>query len=537
VGVVLVVVIVLAVAVVALAMYDVLQRRHSILRTFPVIGHLRFMVEAVGPELRQYIVTSNDEELPFNRDQRRWVYTSSKRTDNHFGFGTDKDLERSPNLLVVKQAAFPLDAPKTDVLPCAKVLGGARGRPLAFRPPSIVNISAMSFGALSGRAIEAIDRGAALAGCWHNTGEGGLAPHHQHGADLVFQIGTGYFSCRDPNGRFDLSRLVDLVAANPVRAIEIKLSQGAKPGLGGVLLGPKVSAEIAAIRGIEPGKDCFSPPAHTAFHDADGLLDFVERIADATGLPVGIKSAVGGGDFWEDLTRLMATTGRGVDFVTVDGGEGGTGAAPLVFADHVSLPFKIGFARVWKAFEAEDLTDRVVFVGSGKLGFPETALLAFALGCDAIAVGREAMLAIGCIQAQRCHTGRCPTGVATQSAWRARGIVPEVKALRLADYVAELRLELLQLSHACGVVHPSLVTADHLEVLDDHYGAAGVTELFGYEPGWAVPSDADRAAITALMAARTPGAQAPDRPGPAEPPSAGTPSPTRSGVPAPRDRV
>jgi len=485
---------------VGVAAYDLVQRKHAILRTFPVIGHLRFLVEAVGPELRQYIVTSNDEELPFNRDQRRWIYSSAKRQDNHFGFGTDKDLERSPNFLIIKHAAFPLAATTSDRLPCAKVLGAARGRRLAFRPASAVNISGMSFGALSGRAVEALNRGAALAGCWHNTGEGGLAPHHAHGADVIFQIGTGYFGCRDAAGNFELSRLVDLAAAHPVRAVEIKLSQGAKPGLGGVLLAAKVRGEIPAIRGVPAGKDCISPPGHREFSDVDGLLEFVERIAEATGLPVGIKSAVGEPAFWHDLTARMAATGTGVDFVTVDGGEGGTGAAPLVFADHVSLPFKVGFARVWRSFAEAGLTDRVVFIGSGKLGFPENALLAFALGADAVSVGREAMLAVGCIQAQRCHTGRCPTGVATQSAWRSRALVPEVKALRLTNYVSELRRELLQLSHACGVAHPALVTAEHLEVLDSRFGATSVGQLFAYEPGWAMPSDADQAAIAGLMA-------------------------------------
>jgi glutamate synthase domain-containing protein 2 len=231
-------------------------------------------------------------------------------------------------------------------LPCAKVLGAARGRARAFRPNSVVNISAMSFGSLSGAAVEALNRGAALAGCLQNTGEGGLSPHHRHGGELVFQIGTAYFGCRDEHGRFDLHRLKDLVAQNPVRALEIKLSQGAKPGLGGVLPGPKVSAEIAATRGVAQGEDVISPSRHAEFSDTDSLLDWVELLAAETGLPVGIKSAVGDMTFWDELTDLMVRTGRGVDFVTVDGGEGGTGAAPLIFTDSVSLPFQLGFARV-----------------------------------------------------------------------------------------------------------------------------------------------------------------------------------------------
>jgi glutamate synthase domain-containing protein 2 len=490
----------------AVVAHDLAQRRHAILRNFPLVGHLRFVLEAVGPELRQYIVTDNDEERPFTRDQRRWVYTSAKSENNYFGFGTDNDLELSSNYTIVNHSAFPLDASAEggDRLPCAKVLGAARGRAKAFRPSSIVNASGMSYGSLSGPAIESINRGAAIAGCWQNTGEGGVSPHHQHGGDLVFQMGTGYFGCRDDQGRFDLARLRDLVEANPVRAIEIKLSQGAKPGLGGVLPAAKVNREIAGIRGVAVGVTCISPSRHSAFGSTDELLDFVERLADATGLPVGIKSAVGDGGFWDELAELMATTGRGVDFVNIDGGEGGTGAAPLAFSDHVALPFKVGFARAYRAFAERDLTDGVVFAGAGKLGFPDAGLFAFALGCDLLAVGREAMLSVGCIQAQRCHTGRCPTGVATQSRWLTRGLDPTLKSVRFANYVSTLRHELLQLSLACGVEHPALVGADRIEVLDGRFGSTTVRELFGYEPGWGLPGADDQDAIRTLMRAPSP---------------------------------
>jgi glutamate synthase domain-containing protein 2 len=268
-----------------------------------------------------------------------------------------------------------------------------------------------------------------------------------------------------------------------------------------------VTREIADIRGVARGVDCISPTRHAAFGDADGLLDFVELLAAETGLPVGIKSAVGETGFWLELARLMATTGRGVDFVNVDGGEGGTGAAPLAFADHVALPFKIGFSRVYAAFAEQGLTDDVVFAGAGKLGFPDAALFAFALGCDLVGVGREAMLAVGCIQAQRCHTGRCPTGVATQSRWLTRGLDPTLKSVRFAEYVASLRHELLQLSLACGVEHPALVGPERVEILDGRFASATVTELFRYQPGWGLPGPADRAAITALMRAANPPAE------------------------------
>jgi glutamate synthase (ferredoxin) len=239
------------------ALYDVIQTKHAILRNFPVIGHFRYLLEAVGPELRQYIVTSNNEELPFSRDQRSWVYASSKLQNNYTGFGTDNDLERSPSYLILKHNTLGHtdDAPHDPnySLPCAKVLGAARGRRHAFRPASVVNISGMSFGSLSSAAIEALNRGSAIAGCLHNTGEGGISPHHLHGGDLIWQLGTGYFGARTPDGGFDLAECVRKVEEHPVRALEIKLSQGAKPGLGGVLPGAKVTAEISKIRGVPIG--------------------------------------------------------------------------------------------------------------------------------------------------------------------------------------------------------------------------------------------------------------------------------------------
>lgn len=495
--------------------YDLIQRKHAILRNFPIIGHLRYILESVGPELRQYIVTDNDEERPFSRDQRTWVYASAKRQNNYFGFGTDNKIELAPSYLIIKHSAFPLDDPHPGQpgydpeyrIPCSKVLGGWRGRPKAFRPESVVNVSAMSFGSLSAAAVEAINRGCALAGCLHNTGEGGVAPYHCKGGDLIWQIGTGYFGCRGKDGGFDLEAFLETVAASPVKAIEVKLSQGAKPGLGGVLPKAKITPEIARIRRIEQGHDCISPSRHTAFADASGLIDFVEELAERSGLPVGIKSAVGEIEFWQDLAERMATRERGPDYIAIDGGEGGTGAAPLTFSDHVSLPFKRAFTRVYKTFVAADLHEKVVFVGSGKLGFPEAALLAFGLGVDMVAIAREAMLAIGCIQAQRCHTGHCPTGVATQNRWLMRGLDPTSKAARLANYVRTLRKELLRLSRACGVAHPALVTSDHIEILDDRFGSMPARELFGYRPEWGHPSVEDREQIPELMAGLGAGAE------------------------------
>ncbi len=492
----LIILLVFVALLVLLAAYDLLQRKHAILRNFPIIGHFRYLLEAVGPELRQYIVTDNNEEKPFSRDDRRWVYATAKQENPYFGFGTDNDLEQTRNYIIIKQSMFPLEGPQdapdhpdpTRPLPSAKVLGASHGRAKAFRPNSIVNVSGMSFGSLSGAAIEALDRGCAMAGALHTTGEGGITPHHLHGADLVWQIGTGYFGCRDEHGRFDLGRAVEQTRSAPVRAIEVKLSQGAKPGLGGMLPGRKVTPEIAAIRGVPVGVDCRSPAAHTAFTDVGGLVAFVEELAEATGLPVGIKSAVGQMEFWNELSRTMADSGRGPDFITIDGGEGGTGAAPLAFSDHVALPFRWGFTGVYRCFAEVGITDDVVFIGSGKLGMPASALGAFALGCDMVNVGRTALFSIGCIQSQRCHTDRCPTGVATQNRRLERGLDPTDKGVRCGNYLAGVRFELERLSWACGVNHPAKITADMLDVLEDRWHTESLREMVGYRAGWGTPS-------------------------------------------------
>ena len=475
--------------------YDLIQAKHAILRNFPIIGHFRYILESVGPELRQYIVTNNDEERPFSRDQRSWVYASSKKENNYFGFGTDNDLELSPNYFIIKHSVFPLHEPQKGEdgydekhnIPCAKVMGAWRKREHAFRPDSVISLSAMSFGSLSHAAVEAINRGCEYSNALHNTGEGGISPYHDHGAGLIFQLGTGYFGARDEHGRFNMEMLKERVARYNVRAIEIKLSQGAKPGRGGVLPGAKVTPEISKIRGIPIGKDCLSPAYHREFSNADELLDFVEHIAQETGLPVGIKSAVGDLSFWEELASLMESGERGVDYIAIDGGEGGTGAAPLVFSDHVSLPFKIGFSRVYSIMARHNLHEKIVFIGSGKLGFPQSALFAFAMGCDMVAVAREAMLAIGCIQAQQCQTGHCPTGVATQNKWLVRGLDPTHKSARLANYIITLRKELMWLVRACGLAHPGMITMENFDVLDEHFHTTNPRELFGYEAGWGSP--------------------------------------------------
>ena len=504
----LIVVVVILLLITAVAIYDLVQVSDPILRNFPVLGHGRGFLMELGPKLRQYIVANDNEERPFNRDQRHWIDASSTKSNNYFGFGTDNDLEHTPGHIIVKQSAFPIietvkgedDCDPNYAIPCAKILGGYRNRKHAFRPQSIINTSAMSFGSLSAVAVEAINRGVNLAGALQNTGEGGISPYHDQGGGLIYQLGTGCFGSRDDEGRFCESAFKTTCEKHKVRAVEIKLSQGAKPGHGGVLPGSKVTAEIAEIRGVAQGKDCISPAANPEFSSADELLDFVERLASISGLPVGIKSAVGDLSFWDELIcQLQRDPGRSVDFISIDGGEGGTGAAPLAFADHVSLPFKIGFSRVYKKFSDANLADQIVFIGGGKLGFPQESLLALAMGCDMIYVAREAMLAIGCIQARICHTGKCPTGVATQDKWLMRGLDPTDKSARLANYIVTLRKEILQLCHAIGVEHPALVTGESFEILDENFASKTLAETLFMSNVKSTPCESDCHSVVKLM--------------------------------------
>lgn len=447
------------------------NKHHTISHNFPLIGHFRYMLEHIGPELRQYIVANNREELPFNRSQRSWIYTSAKALNNYQGFGTDQD-QNSPGFVFINPAMMPYivkpNHPNHDdkyFLPSAKIIGESHKRKRPYRPYSIINISAMSFGSLSARAIDSLNKGAKMAGCYHNTGEGGLSPYHCNGADVVFHFGTGYFGVRDDDGNFSLEKLVALVNENPfIRAIEVKLSQGAKPGKGGVLPASKITKEISQIRHVPMGEDVLSPSYHTAFSNIQELVDLVEKIADATGLPVGIKSAVGKLEQWNELASIMESTGKGPDFITVDGGEGGTGAAPPSFSAHVSLPFVYAFSDVYKIFANKGITNRITFIASGKLGLPANAIMAFAMGADLINVAREAMMSIGCIQAQICHTNRCPSGVATQNKWLQAGINVPLKSERFNNYAKIFRKEILELTHATGYEHPCQLTMEDVDV-------------------------------------------------------------------------
>lgn len=471
------------------AIRDVMQRPHAISHNYPIVGHIRYLFESIGPEIRQYFVANNREELPFNRIERGWIYASAKKENNYEGFGTDRDIYEHQHIFI-NNAMMPYriaenhpNKTDTNFLPCAKIMGIHNKRRKPYRPGSVINVSAMSFGSLSAKAVESLNKGVQIASAYHNTGEGGLSPHHSHGGDVVFHFGTGYFGVRAEDGGFSMEKMVKLVQDNPfVRAIEVKLSQGAKPGKGGVLPGAKITSEIAKIRGVEVGKDVLSPPNHKAFTNVPEMVNFIEEIAEATGLPVGIKAAIGKLDQWEELADIMIATGKGPDFITVDGGEGGTGAAPPSFADHVSLPWVYGFADLYRLFKNKGLSERIVFIGSGKLGFPAKAAMAFAMGADCINVAREAMMSIGCIQAKICHTNRCPSGIATQSKWRQNGIDVPLKSERLAQYFKTFRKEFIEITHAAGYEHPCQFTMKDIEVnVDDHNLSKELDSTYHYD--------------------------------------------------------
>jgi len=468
-----------------LILYDVFNKKHAIMSNFPLIGRLRYILEKIGPEMRQYIVAGNREETPFNRVWRNYIYASSKGENNLTGFGSDADFSKTGHFFV-KTSVFPMKNDNQTTIPSAKTIGTRRNKP--YRPKSVINISAMSYGSLGKRATTANNIGADIANAYHNTGEGGYSPdYHGNGADVVFHIGTGYFGCGytddDGHRQFDINKLRFLTQSNPnIKMIELKLSQGAKPGKGGILPASKVTPDIAKIRGIEVGHTVYSPSYHSAFDNTQEMVDMIECIADVTGLPVGIKSAVGKMIFWDDLAKIMLNTNEGPDFITIDGGEGGTGAAPIAFTDNMSLPLKEGFAQVYKTFQKYDVVDKVTWIASGKLGHPTRAVVAFAMGADLINIAREVMMAAGCIQAQECHTGNCPTGITTHKWWLEKGFDVEDKSERVGLFIKTLVKDILEVTNASGYKHPSEFTMDDVMFnTSDSARVKTMEVLYGYK--------------------------------------------------------
>ena len=400
-----------------LGLVDIFQKKHTILRNYPVIGHGRYLMEAVRPELRQYFIEDDLDGRPFHREARSLIYQRAKGEKDYDPFGSELDV-RAPGYEWIGHSMTPV-AGHTDP---PRVVVGANSceKPYSM---SLLNVSAMSFGSLGPSAVRALGGGAAKAGYSHNTGEGGTSRYHlETGADLVWQIGTGYFGCRAADGTFDPKQFEERSRHDHVKMIEVKLSQGAKPGHGGILPGHKVTPEIAAARGIPEGQSCLSPPGHSAFRTPRELVAFIDELRDLSGgKPVGFKLCVGVRQEFMSIVRAMLDTGAGPDFIAVDGGEGGTGAAPPEFCDHVGLPLEEGLVFVRNAIVGAGLSDRVKIIASGKIASAMDIVRCIALGADVTAAARSFMMSIGCIQAQLCHTNHCPAGVATLDPLRNRG--------------------------------------------------------------------------------------------------------------------
>lgn len=449
---------VVLVPLVVLGIVDLGQERHAIRRNYPVVGHLRWAFEALRPYLRQYIVEDDLEGRPYDRLARSLVYERAKGDEDAQPLGTQLDVY-APRYEAIVHSIAPRPVATE---PFRVKVGG----PQCTRPyhAQVLNISAMSFGSLSARAIEALNLGAARGGFYHDTGEGGLSPYHRmHGGDLVWELGSGYFGCRDEHGRFDPDLFAETARLDQVKMIEIKLSQGAKPGHGGMLPGPKVTAEIAATRKVPQGVDCISPARHSAFDDPEGMMRFVARLRELSGgKPVGIKLCVGQPHEIFAIVKAMRSTGILLDFIVVDGAEGGTGAAPREFSDHLGLPLREGLVLVRNALVGAALHPHVRIGAAGKMVSAFDIAAALATGADWCNAARAFMFSIGCVQSVKCHTGRCPTGVATQDPDRQKGLVVEDKAERVRRFQSRTVHALAELVAAAGLDHPSDLEPRHL---------------------------------------------------------------------------
>ena len=476
------VLIALALAIVVIYFYlkDITQKKHAILRNFPLIGRLRYFFEQLGEYFRQYFFLGDRDERPFNRATRSWVYRMAKNEGGVLGFGSTYDL-KEPGALIFVNAPFPVL--ESDRLPTPPSTIGEGWCEKPFLTRSLVNISGMSFGAISQPAVRALARGAAKAGCWIDTGEGGLSPYHlEGGCDVIMQIGTAKYGVRDAEGRLSVEKLREIAAIDTVRAFEIKLSQGAKPGKGGVLPGGKVTAEIARIRGIPPGMDSLSPNRHLDIANIDELLDMIARVRDITGKPVGIKTAIGGWDFMNKLTEAVVRRGLSdaPDFIAIDGGEGGSGAAPQALADHMGLSIDEALPRAVDALLEAGIKDRVKVIAAGQLVTSARAAWALACGADYVNTARGFMFALGCIQALRCHTNTCPTGITTHNAKLQRGLVVEEKFERVANYCLNINKEIDMIAHSCGLRHAREFRREHVRIAGADGRTTALNMLYPY---------------------------------------------------------
>ena len=454
-------------ALTAVGVHDLRQTRRAILRNYPVIGHLRFLFEFIRPEIRQYFIESNSEAAPFSRAQRSLVYQRAKGEPDNQPFGTQLNVgavgyewvnhSMSPTKLSSHDFRIWIggtpDAPSVSSQPCTQPYSA-----------SVFNISALSFGSLSANAILALNKGAQMGGFAHDTGEGSISAHHRsHGGDLIWEIGSGYFGCRNDDGTFNAERFAANAVDPQVKLIEIKLSQGAKPGHGGILPGPKVTAEIAAARGVPEGKDCISPSSHSAFTTPVEMMHFIAQLRQLSGgKPVGFKLCIGHPWEWFALVKAMLATNITPDFIVVDGAEGGTGAAPVEFSDHVGAPVQEGLQLVHNTLIGVNLRSRISIGAAGKVTSAFDLVRLMALGADWCNAGRGFMMALGCIQALSCHTGKCPTGVTTQDPHRQQALVVPDKAERVRNFHRSTLHALQELVQAAGLEHPSELSAHHI---------------------------------------------------------------------------
>ena len=438
----------IAVIILVIGLYDINQKKHTILRNFPVIGHMRYLLEMISPEIHQYFIESSTDGKPIDRNQRSYIYSRAKLQRDTHPFGTQLDVN-ADNYKWMRHSMYP--AQRLSGPPRIKIGGSECTQPYAA---SLLNISAMSYGALSKNAIEALNKGAKAGGFAHNTGEGGISSHHLHGGDVIWQIGTGYFGCRTEDGHFSPENFVKNASRPEVKMIELKISQGAKPGHGGVLPAAKNNEEIAAIRGIKPHTEVLSPPGHTAFNDAYGLLKFIDRLRQLSGgKPVGFKLCIGSTEEFEDVCKKMVETGIKPDFISVDGSEGGTGAAPIDFSNYVGMPLEKGLIFVIDTLRGYNLKKDIKVFASAKIITAFDIFKALCLGADVCYSARGMMMALGCIQALKCDTNTCPTGVATNDPSLVRGLVVEDKWKRVRNYHGATVNDFLELLMAAGCSH------------------------------------------------------------------------------------
>ena len=468
---------------------DITQKKHAIRRNFPVIGRFRYWFEHLGEFFRQYFFALDREEMPFNRAERVWAYRAAKAVDNTVPFGSTRDLRKPGTAIFVNDPWPVLDRDVAKTAP--RTIGPYCRQP--YTTEKFFHVSAMSFGALSKAAVRALSLGAAKAGIWLNTGEGGLAPYHlEGGADIVFQIGTAKYGVRDEQGNLSDDKLRELAACEHVKMFELKLSQGAKPGKGGMLPAAKVSAEIARIRGIPEGKDSISPNRHPECRNVAELLDMLAHIREVTGKPVGFKAAISSFEWIEEMCTEVHRRGieSAPDFITIDSGDGGTGAAPMPLMDNVGLLLRESLPAVVDRLEASGLDQRVHVVASGKMISPAEAAWAFCAGADFIVSARGFMFALGCIQAMQCNRNTCPTGVTTHDPDLQRGLVPEDKAERVAHFAKNMEKEVNMIAHACGVGEPRMLTRRHCRIVDATGRTRLLSEIFPPVVRAAAPSEA-----------------------------------------------